>query len=183
MHSIWLINFPEISPRLFCTFLPQNLLVSSKMRAEGTSPWEVYDVVTFKARVPCVVSATCKVGRPMYACILVYIMMVSALTSSGVWRHRAFGVSRKHRRVSCFFGRISIYLVLAVDFKGKSTFKSKWQRFWIISLKIWVKINVTKHGLLADEFILYRLICSICSLNAMKCVYIGFSPSKQQSFS
>ena len=76
----------------------------------GTSPWEVYNVFTFEARVPCVVLVTCKVDRPIYTSILVYIVMVSAWTSSSVWRHRAFGVSRQHRRVSCF-GRICIDLV------------------------------------------------------------------------
>ena len=29
-----------------------------------------------------------------------------------------------------------------MNFEHKSTFKSKWKRFWIICLKIWVKINV-----------------------------------------
>ena len=31
----------------------------------GASPWELYDLVTRKARVPRVVLATCKVGRPI----------------------------------------------------------------------------------------------------------------------
>ena len=33
---------------------------------------------------------------------------------------------------------------------NKSNFKSKWKRFWIIRLKIWANIAVTKHVLLAD---------------------------------
>ena len=45
------------------------------------------------------------------------------------------------------------------------------------------KIAVTKHPgktrSLADEFI---PLLGICSLNSMKCVYVKFSPSKQQSF-
>ena len=35
-------------------------------------------------------------------------------------------------------------------------FTSKWKRFWIISLNISANIAVTKHALLADEFIPYR---------------------------
>ena len=70
-----------------------------------------------------------------------------------------------------------------MNFECKSTFKSKWKRFWIISLKIGAKIEVTntraKHVLLADDFIPQL---GICSLNSMKCVYVKFSPSKQQSF-
>ena len=35
-------------------------------------------------------------------------------------------------------------------------FTIKWKRFWIISLNISANIAVTKHALLADEFIPYR---------------------------
>ena len=70
-----------------------------------------------------------------------------------------------------------------MNFECKNTFKSKWKRFWIISLKICAKIEVTntraKHVLLADDFIPQL---GICSLNSMKCLYVKFSPSKQQSF-
>ena len=72
-------------------------------------------------------------------------------------------------------------MLFAMNFECKSTFRGKWKWFWIISLTIWAKIEVTKHVLLADKFIPYRLE-DICSLNAMKCVYVRFSPSKQQSF-
>ena len=42
-------------------------------------------------------------------------------------------------------------MLFAMNFEWKSTFKSKWKRFWIISLKKGAKIEVTKHVLLADE--------------------------------
>ena len=62
------------------------------------------------------------------------------------------------------------------EFQMLKFFKSKWKRFWIISLiNIWANIAVTKHVLLADEFVPYRV-------NAMKCIYVGFSMSKLQSF-
>ena len=64
--------------------------------------------------------------------------------------------------------------------------KSKWKRFWMISLNIWANIVVTKHVLLAAEFITYRprLLLGFHSLhvNAMKCIYVGFSLSILQSF-
>ena len=76
-----------------------------------------------------------------------------------------------------------------MNFEWKSTFKSKWKRFWIISLKKGTKIEVTKHVLLADEpsVSAYSLQLELFGhplryLNAMKCAYVGFSPSKQQSF-
>ena len=71
------------------------------------------------------------------------------------------------------------------EFRMLKYFKSKWKRFWIISLKIWENIAVTKHVLLADEFIPYRpRLLGFHSLheNAMKCIYVGFSLSKLQSF-
>ena len=56
----------------------------------------------------------------------------------------------------------------------------------IISLiNICANIAVTKHVLLADEFVPYRpRLLSFHSLhvNAMKCIYVGFSLSKLQSF-
>ena len=64
-------------------------------------------------------------------------------------------------------------------------FKSKWKWFWITSLNIWANIAVTKHVLLADEFIPYRTrLLGFHALhgNAMKCIYVGFSLSKLQSF-
>ena len=71
------------------------------------------------------------------------------------------------------------------EFRMLKYFKSKWKRFWIISLNIWANIAVTKHVLLADEFIPYRpRLLGFHSLheNAMKCIYVGFSLSKLQSF-
>jgi len=127
--------------------------------------------------------------------------MVSALTSSSVWRHGAFCASRQHRRLSTLWTYFSVVISIgfgflrslvlgvaikcffAMNFECKSTFKSKWKRFLIITLKIWAQIEVTKHVFMADEFIPYRLSsASQCSLNAIKWVYVGFSASKQQSF-
>ena len=64
-------------------------------------------------------------------------------------------------------------------------FTSKWKWFWIISLNISANIVVTKHALLADEFIPYRprlLGFHSLHVNAMKCIYAGVSLSKLQSF-
>ena len=64
-------------------------------------------------------------------------------------------------------------------------FTSKWKWFWIISLNISANIAVTKHALLADEFKPYRprlLGFHSLHVNAMKCIYVGFSLSKLQSF-
>ena len=64
-------------------------------------------------------------------------------------------------------------------------FTSKWKRFWIITLNISANIAVTKHALLADEFIPYRprlLGFHSLHVNAMKCIYAGVSLSKLQSF-
>ena len=63
-------------------------------------------------------------------------------------------------------------------------FKSKWKRFGIINLNKWANIAVTKHVLLADEFIPYRprlLGFHSLHLSAIQCIYIGFSLSKLQS--
>ena len=71
------------------------------------------------------------------------------------------------------------------EFRMLKYLKSKWKRFWIISLNIWANIAVTKHVLLADEFIPYRprlLGFHSLHVNAMKCIYVGFSLSKLQSF-
>ena len=71
------------------------------------------------------------------------------------------------------------------EFRMLKYFKSKWKRSWIISRNIWANIAVTKHVLLADEFILYwpRLLgFHSLHVNAMKCLYVGFSLSKLQSF-
>ena len=72
------------------------------------------------------------------------------------------------------------------EFQMLKFFKSKWKRFWIISLiNIWANIAVTKHVLLADEFVPYRpRLLGFYSLhvNAMKCIHVGFSLSKLQSF-
>ena len=62
------------------------------------------------------------------------------------------------------------------EFRMLKYFKSKWNRFWIISLNIWANIAVTKHVLLADEFRPYRprlLQLGVHSLhvNAMKCMH------------
>ena len=71
------------------------------------------------------------------------------------------------------------------EFRMLKYFKSKWKRFWIISLNIWANSAVTKHVLLAAEFIPYRpklLDFHSLHVNAMKCIYVGFSLSKLQSF-
>ena len=72
------------------------------------------------------------------------------------------------------------------EFQMLKFFKSKWKRFWIISLiNIWANIAVTKHVLLADEFVPYRprlLAFHSLHVNTMKCIYVGFSLSKLQSF-
>ena len=72
------------------------------------------------------------------------------------------------------------------EFQMLKFFKSKWKRFWIISLiNIWANIAVTKHVLLADEFVPYRprlLGFHSLHVNAMKCICVGFSLSKLQSF-
>ena len=73
------------------------------------------------------------------------------------------------------------------EFRMLKYFKRKWKRFWIISLKIWANIAVTKHVLLADEFRPYRprlLQLGFYSLhvNAMKWNYVRFSQSKLPSF-
>ena len=71
------------------------------------------------------------------------------------------------------------------EFRMLKYFKSKWKRFWIISLNIWENIAVTKHVLLADEFIPYRprlLGFHSLHVNAMKCIYVGFSLWKLQPF-
>ena len=71
------------------------------------------------------------------------------------------------------------------EFRMLKYFKSKWKRFWIISVNIWANIAVTKHVFLANEFIPYRprlLGFHSFHVNAMKCIYIGFSLSKLQSF-
>ena len=68
------------------------------------------------------------------------------------------------------------------EFRMLKYFKSKWKRFWIISLNIWANIAATKHVLLADEFLPYRpRLLSFHSLhvNAMQCIYDGFSLSKR----
>ena len=54
----------------------------------------------------------------------------------------------------------------SLNFECLSTFKSKWKRFWIIILNILAKIVVTKHILLADEFIPYR---GLVGLSFFKC--------------
>ena len=71
------------------------------------------------------------------------------------------------------------------EFRTLNYFKSKWKRFWIISLNIWANIAVTKHVLLAAEFIPYRprlLGFHSLHVNAMKCIYVGFLLLKLQSF-
>ena len=63
-------------------------------------------------------------------------------------------------------------------------FTSKWKRFTIISLNLSANIAVTKHALLADEFIPYRprlVGFHFLHVNAMKCIYVGVSLSKRQS--
>ena len=63
-------------------------------------------------------------------------------------------------------------------------FKSKCKRFGIINLNKWANIAVTKHVLLADEFIPYRprlLGFHSLHVNAIQCIYVGFSLSKLQS--
>jgi len=70
------------------------------------------------------------------------------------------------------------------EFRMLKYFKSKWKRVRIISRNIWANIAVTKHVLLADEFIPYRpwlLGFHSLHVNSMKCIYVGFSLSKLQS--
>ena len=68
------------------------------------------------------------------------------------------------------------------EFQMLKFFKSKWKRFRIISLiNIWANIAVTKGVLLADGFVPYRprlLGFHSLNVNAMKCIYVGFSLSK-----
>ena len=63
------------------------------------------------------------------------------------------------------------------EFQMLKFFKTKWKRFWIISLiNIWANLAVTKHVLLADEFVPYRprlLGFHSLHVNVMKCVYVG----------
>ena len=59
-----------------------------------------------------------------------------------------------------------------------------WPREWkhSISLNIWANIAATKHVLLADEFLPYRprlLGFHSLHVNAMQCIYVGFSLSKR----
>ena len=72
------------------------------------------------------------------------------------------------------------------EFQMLKFFKTKWKRFWIISLiNIWANLAVTKHVLLADESVPYRprlLGFHSLHVHAMKCIYVGFSLSKLQSF-
>ena len=69
------------------------------------------------------------------------------------------------------------------QFRMLKYFKSKWKRFWIISLNIWANITGTKHDLLADEPYRLRLLGFHClHVNATKCIFVGFSLSKLQSF-
>ena len=73
------------------------------------------------------------------------------------------------------------------EFRMLMFFKSKWKRFWIISLiNIWANITVTK-----TRFACRQVYTSYCPrllgfhsllANAMKCIYVGFSMSKLQSF-
>ena len=79
--------------------------------AESASPREVYNLVTREARVPGVMLATCKVGRPIYTCIY----HDGVRPSPSLWRYGAFCVSRQHPRVSCF-GNISIGLIFLQPF-------------------------------------------------------------------
>ena len=56
-------------------------------------------------------------------------------------------------------------------------------QFLIISLNIWANIAVTKHVLLADIPYRPRLLgFHSLHVNAMKCIYVGFSLSKLQTF-
>ena len=69
------------------------------------------------------------------------------------------------------------------EFRMLKYFKSKWKRFWIISLNIWANITGTKHDLLADKPYRLRLLGFHClHVNATKCIFVGFSLSKLQSF-
>ena len=65
-------------------------------------------------------------------------------------------------------------------------FTSKWKQFWIISLNIYISTNiaVTTHAFFADEFMPYRprlLGFHSLHVNAMKCIFVGFSLSKLQN--
>ena len=65
------------------------------------------------------------------------------------------------------------------EFRMLKYFKSKWKRFWIISLNIWANIAATKHVLLADEYRPRLLGFHSLHVNAMQCIYVGFSLSKR----
>ena len=72
----------------------------------------------------------------------------------------------------------------SMNFQCSSSFTSKWKRFWIICLKIGAKIliAVIKHVFPYRQVYTVLAQFGFRSLNAMKCVYVGFSLSKQQSF-
>ena len=135
--STFLRSPPDFSAHSFL----KTYLFRAKWDAEGTPPWEVYNVVTFEARVPCMVSATCKVVRPIYTCILVYIVMVSTLTSSGVWHHRVFGVSRQHRRVLLFCSYFYWFGFLAAVLGVSKCFLQ-----WIANAKVLLRVNGRDFG-------------------------------------
>ena len=100
--------------------------------AESAAPREVYNLVTREARVPGVMLATYKVGRPIYTCIY----HDGVRPSPSVWRHGAFCVSRQHPRVSCF-GNISTGLMFLQPFyESVSAFLQ-----WISNAKVLLRAN------------------------------------------
>ena len=100
---------------------------------------------------------------------------------------RAQCVNRVWVLASCKLAALIFTCIYAMvsTMTSYSSLTSKRKRFWIISLNISANIVVTKHALLTDEFIPYRprlLGFHSSHVNAMKCIYVGVSLSKLQSF-
>ena len=136
--------------------------------------------------------------------------MVSAMTSYSSWRHGAFlflgnirlkaisnSINAQSIHEELSFHRLQnnvYYRWISSHFSCKQNSKHKNAELSILAgedmtpknpLDICANIAVTKHVLLADEFVPYRpRLLSFHSLhvNAMKCIYVGFSLSKLLSF-
>ena len=128
------------SPRDFSahSFL-KTYLFRAKWDAEGTSPWEVYNVVTFEARVPCVVSATCKVGQPICTCIYrdgVRPDVIWCVTSQSIWCFQATPKS-----VLLFWSNFYWFGFLAAVLGVGKCFLQ-----WISSAKVPLRVNGRDFG-------------------------------------
>ena len=114
--SVW--NEHKIIAWSYWPYIYVELLFRAKKRgAKGAWLREVYNLVTRKARVPCVVLTTSKVGRPIYTCIYLYISRWCP-----PWRHLVCDVPehlvfpcRQHQRVCC----IDLFFLRAVLGVGK----------------------------------------------------------------